>query len=253
MIEMVYDGAGNRTQVFTDLFGYPALDGLVSYTYDTKDRLTSETSTRLSGFADTFAYDGANNPTTFRGSSRSYNSANQFSATGFAYDDRGNPTTYGGSSVSFDLLNNATQFGSVLTSGYRGDGLRAWKDNGTSTAPNRTYYLYDGMTPVAEIDASGNTLATNTFGANGLISRRKTSGTSPSTSISTHYTFDERGNTVERLNSGGTVDTLDLYTAYGSLQFRGGSTTGFDDPFEQAVVLSHPSIGGKINPPKRFF
>lgn len=69
------------------------------------------------------------------------------------------------------------------------------------------------MTPVAEIDASGNVLATNTFGANGLISRRKTSGIS---STSTHYTFDERGNTVERLNSGGTVDTLDLYMAYGS-------------------------------------
>jgi hypothetical protein len=43
-----------------------------------------------------------------------------------------------------------TSYGSVLTAGYNGDGLRAWKK---LTA--RTYFLYDGMVPVAELNSSG--------------------------------------------------------------------------------------------------
>jgi hypothetical protein len=55
-----------------------------------------ETSTRNGGFSDSFGYDSAGNPTTFKGVTKTYNSKNQQTATGFVYDGNGNPTTYGG-------------------------------------------------------------------------------------------------------------------------------------------------------------
>ncbi len=60
-----------------------------------------------------------------------------------------------------------TKVGTAMSAGYRADGLRAWEDNGTT----RTYYLYDGYDIVCELNSSGNVMATNTFEANGLVSR----------------------------------------------------------------------------------
>jgi hypothetical protein len=62
-----------------------------------------------------------------------------------------------------------TAYGSVLTAGYSGDGLRAWKQNASA----RTYFLYDGIVPVVELDSTGAVTATNTFGASGLVSHRE--------------------------------------------------------------------------------
>ncbi|HAF12799.1 MAG TPA: hypothetical protein DCK93_10125 [Blastocatellia bacterium] len=67
----------------------------------------------------------------------------------------------------------------MLTAGYTGDGLRAWKQN----ANGRTYFLYDGNLPMAELDSSGSLTATNSFANNGLVTRRE-----GSTSI--FYSFD---------------------------------------------------------------
>ena len=57
--------------------------------------------------------------------------------------------------------------GSLLTAGYMGDGRRAWKQS----ANGRTYFLYDGITPVCELDKTGGVIAVNTFGGNGLLAR----------------------------------------------------------------------------------
>ena len=64
---------------------------------------------------------------------------------------------------------------------------------------------------MAELDASGNIQATNTFGANGLISRHTTA-----TNASVFYAFDERGNVAQRLDAGGIVLSTDLYDAFGA-------------------------------------
>src|SRR6266542_70617 len=103
------------------------------------------------------------------GVSKSYNSSNQQTGTGFIHDSNGNPTTYGGTTLTFDPENRITAYGSVLTAGYTGDGLRAWKENSTA----RTYFLYDGILPVVEMNSSGAATATNTFGVSGLLSRRE--------------------------------------------------------------------------------
>lgn len=168
---IAYDGVGNRGSVTASVPGAPALDGTTGYTYDTKDQITQESSTRNGGFTDGFGYDSAGNPTNFKGVTKSYNSNNQETVTGFVYDGNGNPTTYGGTTLTFDPENRMTAYGSVLTAGYTGDGLRAWKENSSG----RTYFLYDGIVPVVELDSSGSITAANTFWRrrSGFTSRRK--------------------------------------------------------------------------------
>ena len=70
---------------------------------------------------------------------------------------------------------------------------------------------------MAELDAGGNVQALNTFGANGLVSRH-----TAATGASVFYTFDERGNVAQRLDSGGNILSTDLYDAFGN---RTGTTT----------------------------
>jgi RHS repeat-associated protein len=202
---MSYDGIGNRTSISASIPGATSLNGATGYNYDSKDQMTQESSTRNSGWTDNFAYDSSGNPTTFKGVTKSYNSNNQHSGTGFSYDSDGNPTTYGGTTLTFDPENRMTGYGSALTSGYNGDGLRAWKANSTNT----TYFLYDGILPVVELDSSGSVTATNTFGSAGLVSRR-------SGGTSVLYSFDSEGNVSQRSNGSGAVLSNYLFAAHGA-------------------------------------
>lgn len=202
---IAYDGAGNRAAMTADVPAAPSLSGTTSHQYDRKDQLLQEQTTRAGGYADSFTYDRAGNPTMFRGLAKRYNSNNQQTGTNFSHDRNGNPTTYNGAALSFDPENRLTAYGSVLTAGYRGDGLRAWKQ----TQQGRTYFLYDGTTPVLELDASGAVTAVNTFGAAGLVSRR--SGTA-----STFYTFDPQGSVSERIDANGNVLSSHLFAAHGA-------------------------------------
>ena len=210
---ITYDGIGNRTSVTASIPGATSLNGTTGYTYDSKNQLSQETSTRNGGLTDNFAYDSAGNPTTFKGQTRTYNSNNQQTGTGFSYNNNGNPTTYGGSTLTFDPENRMTAYGSILTAGYSGNDLRAWKQN----FGGRTYFLYDGFLPIVELDNTGAITATNTFGAAGLISRRIGS-------TSEFYVFDDEGNVSETTNSGGNVLSSYLFNAFGDS--LGASQTG---------------------------
>jgi RHS repeat-associated protein len=224
---LLYDGAGNIASVTATLPGVTALSGTTTYAYDIKNQLLSEQTTRSGGVTNTFGYDTAGNLTTFKGSGKSYNVNNQRTGTGMVYDNNGNPTTYQGTTLTFDEENHATQFGALMTAGYTADGLRAWKQN-TATG-TRTYYLYDGTVPVVELDATGAVSATNTFGATGLVSRHPASGSS------IFYTFDERGNTVQRLDSSGNILSSHLSDAFGVTNTTAGTVTvsvGASDPFQ---------------------
>ncbi len=182
---------------------HPALAGATSYSYDTRNELLNETSVRNGGYSSAFGYDGAENPTTFKGSPNSFNADNQNAA--FAFDGNGNPTTYKGDALGFDPENRLTSYGTVMTAGYDGDGLRAWK----STAAGKTYFVYDGDAPVLEMDSSGNVTAFNVWGANGLLSRRM--GTA-----SAYYTFDPQGSVVQRLDINQNILSTSAYDAWGN-------------------------------------
>jgi len=233
-----YDGAGNLLSR-TAAYYHHAVNqsgwyGTTNYAYDTKDQLQTEESAQLlGGFTNDFAYDAAGNPTTFRSThGLSYNSNNQLTGTGYAYDANGNPTTYNGTSLLFDANNKLTQVGTgssvQLTAGYLSEGRRAWKQN---SAGHRTYYVYDGPDPVLELDgSSGAITAVNSFGVNGLISRTTISG---GTSSTVHYQFDERGNTIHRVDVNGSVLTSHQTDAFGVTQTcdtAGGYA--HDDPFD---------------------
>jgi RHS repeat-associated protein len=102
-----------------------------------------------------------------------------------------------------------------LTAGYRGDGLRAWKES----AGGRTYFIYDGALPVVEMDSAGAVVASNTFGANGLLSRR-------AGAASTFYAFDPQGSVTQRLDESGAVLSNHLFKAHGDEVTAAGA-----DPF----------------------
>lgn len=197
-----YDGVGNRTGMTVSFPAQPNLAGATNYGYDAKNQLLSEQSTRAGGYTFNFAYDLAQNPTTFKGQSRTYNANNQLTGTGFAYDGNGNPVIYKGVNLAFDPENRMTAYGSVLTAGYNGDGLRAWKQ----TATGRRYYLYDGEELVCELDAAGNAVAPVVFGANGLIAYG-----------SFIYQFDPQGNAVHLIDNSRNVLANLAYDAWGQL------------------------------------
>lgn len=203
---IAHDGVGNRVSVTASIPGATALNGTTGYTYDNKDQLTQENFNSERGFTDNFGYDSAGNPTSFKGVAKTYNSNNQQTASGFAHDGNGNPTTYGGTTLTFDPENRMTAYGGILTAGYTGDGLRAWKQN----ANGRTYFMYDGILPVVEMDSTGAVVAANTFGASGLVSRRVNT-------TSTFYSFDSEGNVCQRSDANGVVLLNHLYSAHGSV------------------------------------
>jgi len=205
-----YDGVGNRLSVTANIPGASmGYSGTTSYQYDhgqtataalNRSQLTGEANPRATS---TYAYDGGigtgpGNPTTFRGQANSFNPDNQ-RTTNSSYDGNGNTV---GFFDQYDPENRPTDYGNGReTYSYYGDGLRAQKSG--------TYYLYDGDRPVCEYNSSGQLTATNVFGADGLILRRTSSSF-------TYYTFDERGNVAQRLNSFGTPQSTDAYDAYGA-------------------------------------
>jgi RHS repeat-associated protein len=200
-----YDGAGNLLGISSSLPAAPAsYSGTSTYAYDSHDQLNTEQVARFGGYTNSFAFDGAGNPTTFKGATQTFNSSNQNNA--ISYDTDGNPTTWNGNALTFDAANHLTAIGTLLTAGYNAEGLRGWKQSSSGM----TYFLYDGLTPIAETDGNGNVTAVNTWGVNGLASRRNVS-----TNASTFYSFDVQGSTVQRLDSSGNVLGSYGYDAFG--------------------------------------
>jgi RHS repeat-associated protein len=235
---MVYDGVGNRAAEDVTESSDTTYSGNTSFTYDSKNELTEENSTRNGSYGDAYVFDPVENPTTFRSSSgKTYNADNQRSNTGFTYDGNGNPTTYSSSAAAFDVENRMTSYGSSFTAGYNSFDIRAWSKSGSTT----TYYLYaDNPTlPVCELNSGGAITATNTFAADGLVSRNTSSG-------STFYEFDPQGTVAERLNSSGTCTISSVADASGGIANSGtvsdpfgyGAQAGYYTDQQTGLVLT---------------
>lgn len=193
--------------------------GTNSYTHDSKLQLTNETSTRAGGYTNLNSYDSAGNPTSFKGTSRTFNNANQNTAS--TYDGNGNPTTYKGQTLSFDPEDRMTAYGSVMTAGYRVDGMRAWKQN----SAGRTYYLYDGDILIEELDATGSKTAVMTWNDSRLLSRTTATRT-------LLYTYDGIGQLSQQVDAAtGNVVATYLFDAWGSRAVSSSDPTAPSDPF----------------------
>jgi RHS repeat-associated protein len=229
---MLYDAAANRTQMA--LTG-SATTRTLNYTYDTSTlggRLTLEQETRNGSptlIVNDYDYDPAGNLKMLRNQNplQTYTAFDPGNRNpNYTYDGAGNLVGYeglwslGARSVEYDGRDHPVRFSredaqgvSVvqLTAAYREDGLRAWKQVGTNGA--RTYYLYDGTDPVAELGSDGLSKAGNVFGATGLLARReKVSGSW----VTTDYEFDPQGSVLQRLDGNGwAVGDEEGYDAYG--------------------------------------
>ena len=247
---IAHDGASNVTYVnVTSGFPTSGLSGATAYQYNASNRLLSENSGRYShggnqpGYSNNYSYDASGNLTQYQNifgiynrSGQTYNNQNQRTGDPYAtWDANGAQTAITGlvGWATYDMENQAAVMNLAnsrqLQAGYGADGLRAWKwDSDTNVT---RFYVYDGATPLVEMDGSGNVIAINTLGPNGLISRQTSSG-------GTLYAFDERGNCVQRLDAAGNVMSMHLTDAYGAtatLQQFGHPETGTvtdPDPFD---------------------
>jgi RHS repeat-associated protein len=111
--------------------------------------------------------------------------------------------------------------GSNWSAGYRGDGLRGWKQvNGS-----RVYYLYDGMNAVLEEDGSGKIVAEETFGPEGPLARS-------SGGRVLLYTPDGQGNVSQQVDAGsGNVVASYLFDGYGVRKVASNDPTASQDPY----------------------
>jgi RHS repeat-associated protein len=213
-----YDASGNMLGVAASYPSATTYSGTITNTFDSADQLASSGSTQSANpYSHAFTVDAAGNMTAFRSSSTNYsfNNRNEITNTSFAYDNNGNATSWKPGSTTYtagyDAENRMTSFYTAFHAGYRADGLRGWKQGASTT----TYYIY-GLddNPVVEIFSTGSVAAVNTFGPNGLISRRVSS-------TSTFYAFDQRGNTVQRLSNTGSVLTTITSDEYGVITASG--------------------------------
>ena len=148
-----------------------------------------------------------------------FNADNQNNAN--SYDGTGNPTTYKGMGLTFDAESRMTGYGSILTAGYRGDNLRAWKN----TASGKTYFIYDRDTPVLELNGTGATIAVTTSGPTGVLARTTAART-------LLYTSDYLGDASQQLDaSTGAVVASYAFDSFGGRQFSSSDTTATSDPY----------------------
>jgi RHS repeat-associated protein len=182
------------------------------------DRLVSEQKTNSSAdsFFNGYVYDPAGNIT--NNGVLGYNSANQLTTlNGVAqppHDPSGNQasvvTNGGNVAATYDPDNHMTSLAGAFTAGYDDDGLRMWKQPAIGSP---TYFLYeDGPIPACEFDGTGKITAVNTSGPTGLLARATPTGSAWN---QTFYAFDWRGNTVNRLDGAGNLQTSSTYRAYG--------------------------------------
>ena len=192
-------GAGGTSKTFT--FGYDGLSRLtsanygnetVSYTYDKSgNRIT-----QVSSVDGTTTYTVAANSNQL--SRRSLVPEDtDFSTMSYTYDSEGKLTersegtdsdafTYGFGSqlkqIQKTRNNTVTQ---TLTYAYDGSGQRVKVTDSRGTR----YFLYDGLMPVLELDASKNVTASYLYGADGVVYRRKHNAVA-------YWHFDEGNGTV---------------------------------------------------------
>ena len=164
-LDLHYRGPGDLDYLVADVPGHAEHTGTTRYSYDHRRQLRREQSARGSGYDHVYEYDEPGNPVVFKGQARTFNADNQeTTGDGFVYDGNGNPTTYAGQAASYDVESRLTAY-SGMTAAYRGDGLRAWKQEGDSIS----YLLYDNHAVVARVSVAGAVQSAVVWGANGLL------------------------------------------------------------------------------------
>jgi hypothetical protein len=80
------------------------------------DQLKNAQSTRLGSYTNRFNFDGAGNPTTFKGVAQTFNLDNQNNA--YTFDGDSTPCAWKGNVLIFAAGNHLIGIGTLLTAGY---------------------------------------------------------------------------------------------------------------------------------------
>ncbi|MBA4294292.1 hypothetical protein C0431_15135 [bacterium] len=200
-----YSTSNNPTSIVSNVPGYAAHTGTVHFQFDSENRISQESGTTVGGFTSNYTHDLAGNPTQFANVTRAYNTVGQRTNPGYTYLANGTPSLHRNITFQSNAQRHITAIG-TLTAGYQANGIRSFKRAGTAA---KRYYLNIGSSPIIEFNSSNSILAYNTFGPDGLVSRR--AGTT-----STYYKFNIQGGTAQRLSSTGAVSSRHAYSAYGT-------------------------------------
>jgi RHS repeat-associated protein len=230
-VSMAYDNANRRTSLTLP-------NGVVTeYAYDAASRLTGLTyklgSTPLGTL--TYSYDANGNRTVLGGTwartglpttlaSATYNAANHqltFGSMTLTYDLNGNLTSDGTTTYSWDARNRlvAISGGSAASFQYDAQGRRTSKTINSA----QTGFLYDGLTPVQELN--GSSVVANLLTGLGIdeyLTRTDAGGAS-------HFISDALGSTVALSDAVGALPTSYTYAPFGAPSLSGSATgSSFD-------------------------
>jgi RHS repeat-associated protein len=153
-----------------------------------------------------------------------YNAADQLVTLGavrYTYDDDGNLTGDGSTAYTWNArgqLSSVNGPGLAAAFGYDAIGRRTAKTVNGSTVN----YLYDGDTPVQELDGTSPTANLLTGGTDAYYTRTDATGT-------TSYLTDALGSTIGLAGTTGQPATEYTYEPFGSSQASGAAT---DNPFQ---------------------
>jgi len=226
-VSFTYDNTNRRTSLTLP-------NGVVSeYAYDAASRLTVLTyklgTTTLGTL--TYTYDANGNRTALGGTwartglptalaSATYNAANHqltFGSTTLTYDLNGNLTGDGTTTYTWDARNRLVGISGGSAASFQYDALGRRTGKTINTA--QTGFLYDGWTPVQELN--GSSVVANLLTGVGIdeyLTRTDMSGAS-------HFLSDALGSTVALSDATGALPTSYTYTPFGATSLN-GSTTG---------------------------
>ena len=217
--------------------------GNTSMSYEGHGWLSNETSARGAGYNQSYGYDNAGNPTSWKGAARTFDGDNiETTGNNYANNGDGSPWKYlnrnlttaslptgtpqifsynsQGQLNQINAMNADGSGGALLnTSVYRGDGKRAWKQ---SASGSRTYFFYDGDTLIGTSGDAANSSSVLLWGADGLIGTQ--SKTSTGTVNSGYFLYDAQGNLAQTVNGTGVVTPVAAYTAWGEVVPRADGT-----------------------------
>lgn len=183
-----YDDSGRRTGMTTARnSGNGTVIAQYNFTLDNNGNHTQESIT------EPFANYPAVPPQT---TNYTYNNANRLLTAGnltFGYDDNGNTTSKTGRTMSYDIANMLTGVSGDFSASYTYDGLgnrRSATRNGNTTKYVLNL-LAENPTVLMETNNSGTVQNYYIYGADGLVSRIGSDG-----STTRYYVFDHRGSTV---------------------------------------------------------
>jgi RHS repeat-associated protein len=230
-VTITYDNANRRTSLTLP-------NGILTeYSYDAASRLT-RLAFKLGAVTLgtlTYAYDAAGNRTVLGGTwartglpsamtSATYDAANRqvtFENAALTYDLNGNLTTDGINTYTWDDRNRLASIagGSVASFQYDAQGRRTSK----TIESAQTAFLYDGWTPVQELN--GSSVAASLLAGVGIdeyLTRTDTNGTS-------YFLADALGSTVALSDGAGAVATSYTYSPFGETSLSGSATANAFD------------------------